>query len=476
VQFNSLEYALLLGVAFVAYWATARRPVLPTVLLLVANYVFYGSWNRWYLLLIFASSTVDYFVGRAIARAPERSRKKAILWLSLAYHLSILGLFKYYDFFVTSTNAAGAQLGLSPDLPLLHLILPAGISFFTFQSMSYAIDVYRGEIEPEDSYLRYLAFVSFFPQLVAGPIVRARDLLPGLRERPPLVAAEASHGLFLILVGLTKKIAFADPLALNLVDRVFDLPWQFSSLEVLTGVYGYAFQIYCDFSAYSDIAIGSALLFGFRFPPNFDSPYRAQDLQDFWRRWHISLSTWLRDYLYVPLGGNRGGEVATYRNLMLTMFLGGLWHGASWNFVVWGLLHGGALAVLRYFQRSRAARGLGPLLGERPAARVLAGFITFNFVCLAWIFFRARTWDDAMAVLDRLSELSLSANNLGWVVLATLAGAAATHLCPRAAFDAASRRFTSLPAWAQALVLVAGLQGLGKLAGTEVVPFIYFQF
>jgi len=476
VQFNSLEYAVLLGVCFVAYWATVRRPVLPTIVLLAASYLFYGSWNRWYLLLIFVSSTVDFLAVRQMVGCRTRAGRKRWLTLSLVYNLGTLAVFKYFNFFIDSARDAGHAFGLALDLPTLHLLLPAGISFFTFQSMSYAIDVYREEIEPEPSYLRYLTFVSFFPQLVAGPIVRAKDLLPAMRARPPLDTNLASQGLFLILVGLTKKIALADPLALNLVDRTFDLPWQFSSVEVLFGVYGYAFQIYCDFSAYSDIAIGSALLFGFHFPANFDAPYRSLDLQEFWRRWHISLSSWLRDYLYVPLGGNRGSALATYRNLMLTMLLGGLWHGASWNFVVWGLLHGGALAVLRFVQRRRTAAGQGPLLGAHPLGRLAAGILTFHFVCLAWVFFRARTFEDAWAVLDRIVAFEWGTTNLGGLVLGTLLVALVTHLCPRSLFDAVSRRFMALPAWAQALVLVAGLQGLGQLAGTEVVPFIYFQF
>jgi alginate O-acetyltransferase complex protein AlgI len=232
------------------------------------------------------------------------------------------------------------------------LLPPVGISFFTFESMSYVIDVYRKELKPHDSYIRYLLFVSFFPHLVAGPIVRPRDLLPQFEREPVLTREEGAEGLFLIAVGLLKKIVISDQLSLQLVDRVFENPQSYSSVEVLAGVYGYAVQIYCDFSGYTDIAIGSALLLGVRFPLNFDSPYKGHNLQDFWRRWHISLSTWLRDYLYIPLGGNRGSEWKTYRNLMLTMVLGGLWHGASWNFVFWGFLHGLGLAVTRWYQRA----------------------------------------------------------------------------------------------------------------------------
>jgi D-alanyl-lipoteichoic acid acyltransferase DltB (MBOAT superfamily) len=305
--------------------------------------------------------------------------------------------------------------------------------------------------------------------------VRASDLLPQLVRRAGLDAAAGSRGLFLIGIGLAKKMALADPLALNLVDRVFDLPEQFSSLEVLAGVYGYALQIYCDFSGYSDIAIGSALLIGVRFPENFDSPYQARSLSEFWRRWHISLSSWLRDYLYVPLGGNRHGRWRTYRNLLVTMLLGGLWHGASWSFVLWGALHGGALAAVRWFGE---VRGPAPTRGPRwsGARSALGWFLTFHYVCLAWVFFRAPTLADAGRVLGALGAGSWHAANLTGPVVALLAAGFATHFLPRARLERFAAAYARWPAPLQAAALLALILGLARLASSEVVPFIYFQF
>ena len=398
--FTTLRYAIFFAVAFAGSWSLAL-PARPNLLarilasgaavalsaplgdstarfagafpaqeagahglyLLVLSYYFYASWNWRYLPLIFGSSTVDYFLARAIAREETPRRRRLMLALTVALNLGFLGCVQYWNFalenarllseLITGAAAAPASDALKVLLP------PVGISFFTFESMSYVVDVYRGELKPHRSYLRYLLFVAFFPHLVAGPIVRPRDLLPQLERPPSLTRAMGGEALFLVALGLVKKLVISDQLAQNLVDRVFERPESYSALEVLAGVYGYAVQIYCDFSGYTDIAIGSALLLGVRFPRNFDAPYQATNLADFWRRWHISLSTWLRDYLYIPLGGNRGGPWGTYRNLMITMVLGGLWHGASWTFVFWGFLHGLGLGVTRAWER-RGARPKRP--------------------------------------------------------------------------------------------------------------------
>jgi D-alanyl-lipoteichoic acid acyltransferase DltB (MBOAT superfamily) len=292
-----------------------------------------------------------------------------------------------------------------------------------------------------------------------------------------LTRAEGGEGLFLIAVGLVKKVVIGDQLALHLVDRVFDSPQSFSAVEVLAGVYGYAIQIYCDFSGYSDIAIGSALLLGIRFPLNFDSPYRATDLADFWHRWHISLSTWLRDYLYIPLGGSRCSSLKTYRNLMITMLLGGLWHGASWTFVFWGFLHGLGLAVTRAVQRARAQRR-----GEREPAepstawKLVAGVLTFHYVCLGWIFFRSPSFEGAMSVLDRLASLTTAHPNLPPIVLALLGVGLASHYLPKPSYEWLRVRFTAMPAPAQGLALFLVAIVLHEAASTAAVPFIYFQF
>ncbi len=495
--FTTFSYAVFFAVVFIGSWslalADAPAPgaaapgagprgaftaggLLRTVFLLAASYYFYARWDWHYLPLIFGSSTVDFFLARAIARERRPRARRALLAVTVALNLGFLGFFKYGTFLQENARLLAAILAGRPAPPageaVAALLPPVGISFFTFESMSYVVDVYRGELAPHRSYLRYLLFVAFFPHLVAGPIVRPRDLLPQL-ERPPSLDREAGgEALFLIAVGLVKKMILSDQLALNLVDRVFERPASFSSLEVLAGVYGYAAQIYCDFSGYTDIAIGSALLLGVRFPKNFDSPYKATNLADFWRRWHISLSTWLRDYLYIPLGGNRGGPWATYRNLMITMLLGGLWHGASWTFVFWGFLHGLGLGVTRAWERARGTRGgEGSLPG-----RLLGGVLTFHYVCLAWIFFRARTFADAILILEQIAAGTTFHPNLPPVVLGLLAIATASHYVPSAAYDRLRSGFASLPAPAQGALLFGVAVLLHEAAATAAVPFVYFQF
>ncbi len=492
--FNSLEYATFLVVVFALYWALARRARAALGVLLMASLVFYASWNAWYLLLIAGTTAVDYLVGHALGRATSDGQRRRLVWTSVALDLGALAVFKYLDFFLDS----GASL-YGPGVIdwRLDVALPVGISFFTFQSMSYTIDIYRGTLAPVSAevpplraqrsgaerlgwlrahfaaYRRFLLFVSFFPQLVAGPIVRASDFLPQFNTPRGLPDAAGGRALALIGLGLFKKIIIADYLAMNLVDRAFDAPAGYSSVEMLVAVYGYAFQIYGDFSGYSDIAIGSALLLGFTFPDNFAAPYTSTDLQQFWRTWHISLSSWLRDYLYISLGGSRRGRWRTYRNLILTMLLGGLWHGAGWNFVIWGALHGGALAVLRAVQRARDDR---PLLGGGALGRALAVALTFHYVCFAWIFFRCETLDEVGAVLSSLAQGSTFTPNLGAAVLGVLAVAAVGHFTPRAWFDGAVAGFARLPSLVQAAVLVAGAFGLRAMASADVQPFIYFQF
>jgi alginate O-acetyltransferase complex protein AlgI len=495
VLFTTFPYAVFFAVVFVGSWALcladgptgplrglcralpafASGGILRTVFLLAASYYFYARWDWHYLPLIFGSSTVDFFLARAIAREHRPHARRALLAVTVALNLGFLGFFKYGAFVAENARLLAALLGghVAPRAgeAALALLPPVGISFFTFESMSYVVDVYRGELEPHRSYLRYLLFVAFFPHLVAGPIVRPRDLLPQL-ERPPSLGREAGgEALFLIAVGLIKKMILSDQLSLNLVDRVFERPANFSALEVLAGVYGYAAQIYCDFSGYTDIAIGSALLLGVRFPKNFDAPYKATNLADFWRRWHISLSTWLRDYLYIPLGGSRGSAWATYRNLMITMLLGGLWHGASWTFVFWGFLHGLGLAVTRAWERARGGPREGSLAG-----RLLGGVLTFHYVCLAWIFFRAPTFGQAMLILRQIASGTTFHPNLPPVVAGLLAVALASHYVPRAAYERLRGGFAALPAPAQGALLFGVAVLLHEAAATAAVPFVYFQF
>ncbi len=450
----------------------ARRVRL--LFLLGASYVFYAHWDWRFLPLIWASSTIDWLLGNAIGRASDPKRRKQWLLLTVLVNLGALGLFKYFNFGIDTARTLLTSLGLHVPEVTLRIALPVGISFFTFESMSYVIDVYRKDIEPHPSYIEYLGFVAFFPHLVAGPIVRPRDLLPQLGGVPRFSAAMGSEALFLIAVGLLKKIAIGDYLAVNLVDRVFDAPLQFSALECYSAVVGYALQIYCDFSGYTDIAIGSALLLGIRFPLNFNSPYKATDIQDFWHRWHISLSTWLRDYLYIPLGGNRHGTARTYVNLALTMLLGGLWHGANWTFVVWGGLHGTWLALNRAWSRWNAKRGRQP--SRSLLAQAVGVFVTFHLVCVAWVFFRAPTFAQAKLMFAQLATLTTHHLNLPPFLVGVLAAGLLGHWVPERWFQGLREGFIALPAPAQATVLFGVALTLRHMAVAEQVPFVYFQF
>ena len=360
-----------------------------------------------------------------------------------------------------------------PDITL-RVALPVGISFFTFESMSYVIDVYRQRIRPHENYLEYLGFVAFFPHLVAGPIIRPRDLLPQLAAPPRFDPRAGSDGLYLIATGLLKKVAIGDTLATQLIDQIFDAPLQYSGLECYLAVVGYAIQIYCDFSGYTDIAIGSAQLLGIRFPVNFNAPYKARNLSDFWHRWHISLSSWLRDYLYIPLGGNRKGPGRTYVNLLATMLLGGLWHGANWTFVVWGAIHGTGLAVTRWFERRRGAKALVESGGVlRQAASV---FITFHVVCVAWVFFRSSDFHIARLMFQRMITLSTYHPNIHTLPMVMLAVGIVTHFLPDGWTRALRNAFPRMPAYAQGMALLLAAIVLRQMQSAEAVPFVYFQF
>ena len=472
--FNTLDYAKFFAAAFVVYWLLLRHKLARMVFLLAASYAFYAGWNWRYLPLILLSSTMDFWLASRIDREPDQAARKRWLWITVVVNLSLLGFFKYWNFALETVDwvARGRGVHLSTEKWLLQLALPVGISFYTFESMSYVIDVYRRDMPAERSYLRYLLFVAFFPHLVAGPIVRPKDLLPQFDRLPSLDRTIGGEGMFLVAMGLLKKVCIGDYLGLNLVDRVFDRTTSFSGLETLFGVYGYALQIYCDFSGYTDIAIGSALLLGIRINENFRSPYQSSSLQEFWKRWHISLSTWLRDYLYISLGGNRGGKWKTYRNLMLTMLLGGLWHGASWTFVVWGLLHGVGLAL------QRAKDDLfGAPKGPTPwFLRVVFGLATFHFVCFAWIFFRAPTFAKAEEVIRQIASGTTFHPNLPPKLLAVMALGLVTHLLPHDWLQRMKAGFVALPFPAQAGVLFCGAVALHEMAQSAALPFVYFQF
>ncbi|MFW5740789.1 MAG: MBOAT family O-acyltransferase [Myxococcota bacterium] len=477
--FNTLQYAWFFLAVFVVSWLLAGKRKLRQIFLLAASYFFYGSWDWRFLGLLLLSTVVDYTVARRMETLPRESRKRLLL-ISVFTNLGILAFFKYFNFFVDSVALGLQSLGLHADTPTLKIILPVGISFYTFQTMAYTIDVYRGRAETCKDPVVFALYVSFFPQLVAGPIERAQRLIPQLAaDAKAFTNTEGGRALFLIAIGLFKKVVIGDYLAVNLVDRVFAAPGSYSSLEVLAGIYGYAVQIYCDFSGYTDIAIGCASLLGVKFALNFNSPYKAHNLQEFWHRWHISLSTWLRDYLYIPLGGSRYGPWRTYRNLMITMLLGGLWHGAGWQFIFWGFLHGGLLGVTRAWQRWRGMgeaptdpfRSLGSLVGH-----VIGVFLTFHYVCLGWVFFRAESFEKAWAVLTQLTAMTFYHPNLHKWVIAALVVGLVSHYTPEKVYEWARSKFAAAPFWVQGLILFVVAIVLREAASAEAVPFIYFQF
>lgn len=415
--FNSYTFWGFYAVVLLAYRILPHRA--QNRLLLLASYVFYGTWDWRFLSLIIFSTIVDFVAGRAmVSPASTESTRKRWLILSLSTNLGLLAVFKYLGFFVESAASLLTLMGLEPNLWTLRIILPVGISFYTFQTLSYTIDIYRRQLRPCDDFLDFALYVSFFPQLVAGPIERARQLLPQIVQPRTVSARDFQLGLYCILLGLFKKVVVADNMAL-VVNHIFSQPpGSLSALDALLGVYAFAFQIYGDFHGYSLIAQGTAFWLGVRLMDNFRHPYFATSPQDFWRRWHISLSTWLRDYLYIPLGGNRGSSVATYRNLLTTMILGGLWHGAAWTFVIWGVIHGGWLAIHRFISERRPA----------PAEFGWAGagvrmFLTFQMVCVTWLFFRADSVPQALGFFGALfgSYAPSSVTALGFGLLAFFA-------------------------------------------------------
>lgn len=399
--FNSLAFLLFISVFVPLYFALKGRARL--LLCLLGSYFFYGWWDWRFMTLILFSTILDYSIGLKITDTEDPKLRKRLLVSSVIINLGILGFFKYFNFFIDSFREMLLTVGVEASMSELNIILPVGISFYTFQSMSYTIDLYRKKIPVERDFLRFATYISFFPQLVAGPIVRAKDFLPQLQRDISFDWVRFNSGLSLVLWGFFKKIVVADSLA-PFVDLCFEAPETFSSIHLMLGVIFYSFQIYCDFSGYSDIAIGLARILGFDFPENFKTPYFSKNFSEFWTRWHITLSSWLRDYLYISLGGNRHGTFFTYRNLMITMLLGGLWHGASWVFVFWGFLHGMYLVVQRLIEKPFRNLMTKLRVPTLLSAAVSIGVVYF-FTCFAWIFFRAPNFEVASTVITRIASL-----------------------------------------------------------------------
>lgn len=395
--FNS-GFFLCFFFAFLLFYQFVYKRKLTRVLLFTvfSLYFFYKACG-FYFLFIILSAIVDFNLSNWIDQASSQSRKKLLLIFSITINLGLLFYFKYTDFFIGMINDWSGG-----DIKPLKLILPIGISFYTFENLSYTIDVYRGHFKPVKSFWDYCFFLSFFPKLVMGPIVRAADFIPQIRKEIHVSKEDIALGLYLIVGGLFKKVIISDYIYVNYVDYIFSDPTRHSGIECLLGIYGYALVIYCDFSGYSDMAIGMARWMGFSIPTNFDSPYQSTSITEFWRRWHISLSSWLRDYLYIPLGGNRKGKVRQYVNLFTTMLLGGLWHGASWNFILWGGMHGTALALdkmrMELFGKVKKVRSRAYLFLQKGLGLI----ITFHFVCFCWIFFKAGTFENAKVILHQL--------------------------------------------------------------------------
>lgn len=464
MNFASPTYAVFLAGVVLLYWLLPWRRA-QHLLLLAASYAFYMWWDARFASLLCISTGIDFIAGARIADAESDRVRRAWLACSLVANLGILGFFKYFHFFVDSLIAAAGAVGLSLHEPTLQIVLPVGISFFTFQSMSYTLDIYARHLRPTRSLVEFGLYVAFFPQLVAGPIVRARDYLPQLQTRRHPDPAAWHTGMERILAGLVKKVVIADTLA-AFCDGVFNAPLMHTTAEAWIGLIAFYGQIYCDFAGYSDIAIGSARLLGFRFQENFDRPYMARSPQEFWRRWHISLSTWLRDYLYIPLGGNRYGVRVQYQALVLTMLLGGLWHGAAWHFVLWGVWHGAWLVAFHAAQRRP---------DRKPLPLWLSWAGTQLIVCLGWGFFRA---PDATRLGELMGALLRQDANLpsGAACEALLLCAIVVAIESARPLWAKLALRPRLDAVVRPLMYVAGIYAVLVLGRFNAAAFIYFQF
>ena len=468
MNFATPQFLVFLPAVILAYWAIPSHRA-RKLFLLVASYYFYACWDWRFLGLIALSTTIDYSAGWIMhGAASERVRKRALV-ASLVANLGILGAFKYANFFAASLAELATTVGFPIGRVELDILLPIGISFYTFQSMSYSLDLYRGRIAHCRDPLDFALFVAFFPQLVAGPIVRAAEFLPQLERQPPFEWRNVGLGLERVIRGLGKKVVIADSLAI-LVDAIYAAPGEYGALGAWAGAIGFTFQVYCDFSGYSDIAIGTALILGFKLPQNFDHPYLSRNITEFWRRWHISLSSWLRDYLYISLGGNRGGELLTYRNLFLTLLLAGLWHGAAWTFVAFGAVHGATLIVERWLEGRRG----GAPTRLHPVLQILR---TLLFTTFAFVFFRAASLPDVLVMWQHMAGLhGLGGGEiLRWSAFWLCLPVIAIHV-----IHGYEEHHGRTPISSHALYRVIAVTGalLGTIAFWRPEPsaFIYFQF
>jgi D-alanyl-lipoteichoic acid acyltransferase DltB (MBOAT superfamily) len=469
--FPTVEYALFFLAVLALAWPLARRMTAHKAFLLAASYVFYGFWSWRYVPLLIAVSLFAGLIAQGIQRSLDDRVRKGLLTFGVLVCLIVLVYYKYTSFLLLSGMGIWGLVGRAPVWNLPAPFLPLGISFFVFHAISLMGDVYRRKLLVRLYLLDALLYVAFFPQLIAGPILRASKFIPQLMKPTDATKIRVNRAFLLILAGLFKKVIVSNTLATRLVEPVFNSPAQFHRWDVLLAIYGYAAEIYCDFSGYTDIATGCAMLLGYRFPRNFNAPYTATDPQDFWQRWHISLSTWLRDYLYIPLGGSREGTGRTYLNLMITMLLGGLWHGASWTFVVWGGLQGVYLIGHRWWAEQKVAFELNQTRWWPWVSRVLM----FHAVCLGWVFFRAPTFRLAATTLRQLGSHG-PATLAAWPVMLTLAIGIFGQYAPRMWRRGIEATMSRMPLAANGAVLAFGVYAIELLGPTGVAPFIYFQF
>lgn len=460
----------VLFLVFIPVYSLLKRRLWQMIVFVVAfSFYFYYKSSGVFVVLLFATSLFDWLLSRLLVRLKSVTARKLCVACSLIASLGILGYFKYANFFMWNITAM-----VGANFQPLDLILPVGISFYTFQSISYIVDVYKGRVAPTRTWLEYAFFLSFFPALVAGPIVRADYFLPQIRENRHATRDEVYMGFWLIILGVVKKAIIADYIA-QYNDLIFQSPTGYSGFETVMGIIGYTMQIYCDFSGYSDMAIGIALIMGFRLAQNFNFPYKSQNLTDFWRRWHISLSTWLRDYIYIPLGGNRKGTRRTYINNFATMLIGGLWHGAAWKFVFWGAMHGAGLAV------HKASKPWLDRLGSSWPVKALSWFVTMTVVALLWVFFRADSWTDSWLIIkNAFTDFSLdyalpfASARMLWLIMMLVIIVA--HALPTNFWGKAAAAFVKSPWIIKLLIFIVVVQLVIELRGEDVAPFIYFQF
>jgi D-alanyl-lipoteichoic acid acyltransferase DltB (MBOAT superfamily) len=478
VLFPTIDFAIFFGIVFIGNWRLVRFSVAWKIFMLAASYVFY-AWYDWrFIFLLAASTLINAAAGNLIHPARSPRVRKRVLHLALVADLGLLGFYKYFDFGAASIDNVLRDIGFhGTPIGLVSITVPVGISFFTFMAMSYVIDIYRRTLAPS-SLLDFAVYLSFFPHLLSGPIVRGSELLPQLAEadeRDPR-RVDFPAAAYLIFGGLFKKVVISSYVSSAIVAPVFSSPGVHSAPEILLAAYGYAVQIYCDFSGYTDIAIGCAALLGFRFPQNFDRPYTARSVQDFWRRWHMTLSFWLRDYLYFPLGGSRGSHGQLYRNLMITMVLGGLWHGAAWTFVIWGAVHGVAQCVGHWRRGRRRALGLPPQ-SDAPAAVWVQRIITFHIVCFGWIFFNAPTLNDAFTMITRLfTTWGEPAPLVRWQVIAVIVFSVGLQYLPHGWAAMVQSSIARMSLAAKGAILAASLLVITTLGPPGVAPFIYYKF